>query len=91
MKKMQALQNMIKNSQPNAEADDVELDDEFDSYMEASLMQDSENPFKGLDGQAAGLAPLHSCVGRAELVARRMLFRASLRACSLWQQGLTIS
>ena len=38
MKKMQALQNMIKNSQPNAEADDVELDDEFDSYMEASLM-----------------------------------------------------
>ena len=54
MKKMEALQEMIKNSQPNAEADDVEQDDEFDSYMEASLMQDSENPFKGLDGQAAG-------------------------------------
>ena len=45
---------MIKNSQPNAEADDIEHDDEFDSYMEASLMQDSDNPFKDVDGQAAG-------------------------------------
>jgi len=41
MKKMQDLQDMIKNSQPNAEADDFENDDEFDSYMEASMMQDA--------------------------------------------------
>ena len=31
---MQDLQAMIKNSAPNDEADDVENDDEFDSYME---------------------------------------------------------
>lgn len=29
---------MIKNSQPNDEADDIENDDEFDSYMENALM-----------------------------------------------------
>ena len=29
---------MIKNSKPNAEADDIENDDEFDSYMENALM-----------------------------------------------------
>ena len=54
MRHMQALREELKNAQPNAEADDFEQDDEFDSYMEASLMQDSENPFTGLDGQAAG-------------------------------------
>ena len=35
---MQDLQMMIKNSQPNDEADDIENDDEFDSYMENALM-----------------------------------------------------
>ncbi len=31
---MQDLQDMIKNSQPNADTDDFENDDEFDGYME---------------------------------------------------------
>ena len=34
---------MIKTAQPNAEVDDVEHDDEFDSYMEASLMQEADS------------------------------------------------
>lgn len=38
LKKMQDLQNLLKNSQPNNDADDIENDDEFDSYMEEALM-----------------------------------------------------
>ena len=38
LKKMQDLQAMIKGAQPNAEADDFENEDEFDSYMENALM-----------------------------------------------------
>ena len=34
---------MIKNSQPNDEADDIENDDEFDSYMENALMQEADS------------------------------------------------
>ena len=34
---------MIKNSQPNAEADDIENEDEFDSYMENALMQEADS------------------------------------------------
>ena len=40
---MQDLQLMIKNSKPNAEADDIENDDEFDSYMENALMQEADS------------------------------------------------
>ena len=40
---MQDLQMMIKNSKPNAEADDIENDDEFDSYMENALMQEADS------------------------------------------------
>ena len=43
LKKMQDLQNMIKNSKPNAEAEDFENEDEFDSYMEQSLMQEADS------------------------------------------------
>lgn len=39
LKKMQDLQNIMRNSQPNAEVDDFEQnDDELDAYMEESLM-----------------------------------------------------
>ena len=34
---------MIKNSQPNAEVDDIENEDEFDSYMENALMQEADS------------------------------------------------
>ena len=34
---------MIKTAPQNAEVDDVENDDEFDSYMEASLMQEADS------------------------------------------------
>ena len=34
---------MIKNSVPNTEADDVENEDEFDSYMEEALMQEADS------------------------------------------------
>lgn len=40
---MQDLQEMIKNSKPNAEADDIENEDEFDSYMENQLMQEADS------------------------------------------------
>jgi hypothetical protein len=40
---MQDLQDMIKNSMPNNEADDVENEDEFDSYMEEALMQEADS------------------------------------------------
>ena len=40
---MQDLQDMIKNSMPNNEADDVEVEDEFDSYMEEALMQEADS------------------------------------------------
>ena len=43
LKKMADLQNLLKNSQPNTEADDFENDDEFDSYMENALMQEADN------------------------------------------------
>jgi hypothetical protein len=34
---------MIKNSQPNADADDFENEDEFDGYMEEHLMQEADS------------------------------------------------
>ena len=34
---------MIKNSKPNAEAEDYENEDEFDSYMEERLMADADS------------------------------------------------
>lgn len=34
---------MIKNSKPNAEVDDYENEDEFDSYMENALMQEADS------------------------------------------------
>lgn len=40
---MQDLQNLIKSSQPNAEVDDFENEDEFDGYMEESLMQEADS------------------------------------------------
>ena len=43
LEKMQDLQAMIMNSKPNADADDVEHDDEFDSYMENALMQEANS------------------------------------------------
>ena len=43
LKKMQDLQAMIRDSQPNAEVDDVEQDDEFDHYMEEALMQEADS------------------------------------------------
>ena len=34
---------MIKGAQPNAEADDFENEDEFDSYMENALMKEADS------------------------------------------------
>ena len=43
LQKMQDLQAMIRDSRPNAEADDIENEDEFDNYMEEALMQEADS------------------------------------------------
>ena len=53
LEKMQGLQAAIMNSKPNADADDVEHDDEFDSYMENALMQEANSLGIFADSQQA--------------------------------------
>ena len=40
---MQELQAMIKGAQPKDDMDDIENEDEFDSYMENALMQEADS------------------------------------------------
>ena len=67
LEKMQGLQAAIMNSKPNADADDAEHDDEFDSYMENALMQEANSLGIFADSeQAAGENVYQEALKRVE-------------------------
>ena len=67
LEKMQGLQAAIMNSRPNADADDAEHDDEFDSYMENALMQEANSLGIFADSeQAAGQNVYQEALKRVE-------------------------
>ena len=67
LEKMQGLQAAIMNSRPNADADDAEHDDEFDSYMENALMQEANSLGIFADSeQAAGENVYQEALKRVE-------------------------